>query len=82
MQTLRRVDELHVSRGTEDGLLLAQPAGRRVLHPGPQALLSRLLSVWTASHGPPQPHPGSIYCRAHPGHPPHDSLGGVEEQAQ
>lgn len=82
MQTLRRADELHVPGGPEDGVLLAQQAGGRVLHRGPQALLPRLLAVWTASQGPAQPHPGSLHRSADPGHPPHDGTGGVEKQTQ
>lgn len=63
-------------------MLLAQQAGGWVFYPGPQAVLSGLLTVWTASQGPTQPHLGSLHCRSHPGHPPHDSPGGVEEQTQ
>lgn len=82
MQTLRRADELHFLGGDEVGVLLAQQAGGWVLHPSAQALLPRMLAYWTASQGSTQPHPGSLYCCAHPGHPPHDSPGGVEEQTQ
>lgn len=82
MQTLRRADELHLPGGAEDGLLLAQQASGRVLHPGPQALLSRLLAVGKAPQGPAQPHPGALHRGAHPRHPPHDRSGGVAEQTQ
>lgn len=82
MQALRRADKLHVPGGAEDGVLLAQQAGGWVLHPSPQILLPRLLAVWTATQGPTQSHPRPLHCSAHPGHPPHDSPGSVEEQTQ
>ena len=82
MQTLRRADKLHLPGGGEDEVLLAQQAGGRVLHPSPQAILPRLLAVGAASQGPTQPHPGSLHHSSHPGHPPHDCPGGVEEQTQ
>lgn len=82
LQAVRRADELHVPGGDKDGVFLAQQAGGRVLHPSPQTLLPRLLSVWTASQGPTQPHPRSLHCRPHTSHPPDDGPGGVAEQTQ
>lgn len=79
MQNVRRAHKLHIPGGAEHGVLLAQPAGGRVLHQRPQALLPRLLAVRTTSQGPPKPHPGSFHCCPHPGHPPDDSAGCVEE---
>lgn len=61
---------------------MAEQASGRVLHPGPQALLSRLLAVRKAPQGPAQPRPGALHRGAHPRHPPHDRSGGVEEQTQ
>lgn len=63
-------------------MLLAQQAGGRVLHPGPQALLPRLLAVRPPPSRPPQRHPGPLHCCARPGHPADDGPGGVEEQTQ
>lgn len=63
-------------------MLLAQQVGGRVLHPGPQALLPRLLAVRPPPPGPSQRHPGPLHRRAHPGHPADDGPGGVEEQTQ
>lgn len=81
-QNLRWADELHLPGGAEGGMLLAQQAGGRVLHPGPQALLPQLLAVGPPPPGPSQRHPGSLYRCAHPGHPADDGSGGVEEQTQ
>lgn len=82
LQILWSSNKLHTPVGNEHELLLAQSNGGRVLHPGPQALLPWLLSVWTTTQGPSKPHFGSFHCGSHPGHLPHDGPGGVEEQAQ
>lgn len=81
-QNLRRADELHLPGGAEGGMLLAQQAGGRLLYPGPQALLPRLLAVRPPPPGPSQRHPGPLHRCAHPGHPTDDGPGGVEEQAE
>lgn len=78
LQALRGTDQLHLFRGTQDALLLAQPADRRTLHTPPPGLLSRLRSDRQAASGPSYTYLGAFHWSACAGHSAHDCPSGVE----
>ena len=82
LQDIRGTDQLHLLDCGEDGLLLAQPAGGRLLHPRSPFLLPLLRPVGPAAAGPAQPHPGTFHRGPHHGDAAHHRPGGLEEQTQ
>lgn len=82
LQHLRGADELHGADRREARLLLAQPAGGRVLRGRAQTVLQELLPVGPGAARPPERRPVSLHRAARPGHPADDSARGVEEQTQ
>lgn len=82
LQHLRGADELHGAHRREARLLLAQPAGGRVLRGRAQAILQELLPVGPGPARPPERRAVSLHRAARAGHPADDSARGVEEQTQ
>lgn len=79
LQDLRGANKLHLPGGLEDGLLLAEPAGRPLLHADSPDLLPRLRSDRPAPPRPADQRPRPVHRSASAGHPAHDRSSGVEE---
>lgn len=82
LQHLRGADQLHGAHRREARLLLAQPAGGRVLRGRAQAILQELLPVGPGPARPPERRAVSLHRAARAGHPADDGARGVEEQTQ